>query len=180
MSERGRYQIDARGTQILRLTKGVRVYEEICFLVGKYAPSSKVQHAVVDEGNTTPKLPPLALTEEETLPKLGSTNKAESSILRAETIADTGASEETKNLGVQSEPAPVTGIAEKLENPTLEDISGNNDTDLSSLKLTHDEPAIDKLALGLDVPSTETPNSAPITDSEAGVVPAHVDHASRE
>ena len=143
--------------------KGVRVYEEICVLVGKYVPSSKVQPTVGDEGKTTPKLPPLPLSEEDALPNLGAMGKVEPPTFTARTKAN---SEESKDLGVESEPAPVTGFTEKHKNPPLEDSSRDIDTGLSSLDLTSAELAIGKFGSGLDVPSTETPSS----------VPPHVNH----
>lgn len=128
----------------------------MCFLVEKYAPSSKVQPTVGDEGNTTPKVPPLPLSEEDTLPTLGAMEKVESPTFTARTKANT---EESKDLGVESEPAPVTAFTEKHKNPTLEDSSRDIDTGLSSLNLTSVEPAIGKFGLGPDVPSTETPTT---------------------
>ncbi|KAM0795496.1 hypothetical protein BDR22DRAFT_976950 [Usnea florida] len=134
----------------------------MCFLVEKYAPSSKVQYT------------------EETLPNLGAVEKVESFFLTAGTNIDREAAEESKNLGVEPEPSPVTGIAERPENPLLADISGDTDTGLSNLKITPEESAVAKLGSGSDVPSTETPSSALIADVEAEVGPRHVDHASRE
>ena len=60
-----------------------RIYMYDSAAVEKHGPLSKVQHTVGNEGNTTPKLPTLPLTEQETLSNLGATEKVESSILAA-------------------------------------------------------------------------------------------------
>ena len=69
----------------------------MCFLVEKYVPSAQNQHTVVDGADNTPKLPP---SEEGTLAITDATEKDQTPVLEAGTVASTGAPNEPRGHGL--------------------------------------------------------------------------------
>ena len=147
------------------------------FLVEKYVPSSKNQHTVGNRGDKTPKLPP---SGEGTLPIAEATEKVDSPILEAETMASTGAAEELKHLSLEREPGPPTGVTERPKYPSLEDGLGDAETSLSGLKLASDEPNMRGRGLepGIQIAGQTGSISIMETDgTEAKAVSSHIEHA---
>lgn len=163
------------GTRVYDSHHSARAYEEMCFLVEKYVPSSKNQQTIGDRKDTTPELP---ASEEGSLAIPGATGEIRSPIPEAETVASAGSTEESKPPDLESEPVPLAEITERLENSSLVISVGDTGLGLSSPKLTSDKSVIGKSGLEPDARNTGETRSVLATGTEgaeAEAVPARIE-----